>query len=45
MATAMNRNATAAEDEPELVDTNPTMANLINALIVSPDGFSVSTAT
>ena len=35
MATAMNRNTTAAEDEPELVVTNPTMANLINALIVS----------
>ena len=31
MATARKRNATAAEDEPELVDTNPTMANLINA--------------
>ena len=31
----MKRSATAAEDAPELVVTNPAMANLINALIVS----------
>ena len=30
----MKRSATAAEDAPELVVTNPAMANLINVLIV-----------
>jgi len=35
MATSRKRNAKAAEDAPELVVTNPAMANLINVLIVS----------